>query len=165
MIQTIRLNKIELQNVNNNTITFNKDIKNISRNLLLNSGIYVENTLYNIANYTLSKSIDYIDGDEFTITIWGKLNENKTKWSVYNSNSGVNITPTNTFIYNSIKKCYIGKFKWKSIQGTTIANNTSILVYAYPSSVQGALSSINKIKLEQGWNDDPIWTPAPEDSK
>lgn len=164
-MQTIRLNKIELQKVNNNIITFDKDIKDVSRNLLLNSGVYVENALYNIANYTLSKSIDYIDGDEFTITIWGKLNENKTKWSVFNSNSGVNLTSSNTFIYDSIKKCYVGKVKWKSIQGTTIANNTSILVYAYPSNVLNALSSIRKIKLEQGWNDNPIWTPAQEDSE
>lgn len=165
MIQTIRLNKIELQKVNNNIITFDKDIKNISRNLLLNSGVYVENTLYNIANYTLSKSIDYIDGDEFTVTIWGKLNENKERWAIYNSNSGVDLTNSNTFIYNSINKCYIGKFKWKSTQGSTTANNTSILVYARPLGVQNVLSSIRKIKLEQGWNDNPIWTPAPEDSE
>src|SRR5699024_6200460 len=55
------------------------------RNLILNSGVPIEDsTTYNIVNYNLSKA-DLKHGEEITITIKAKLGENRKQFVFYNT--------------------------------------------------------------------------------
>lgn len=140
------------------------DGNNYTENLLLGSGTKVENSKYPIASYYLvGAPEDYVDGEEYTITIWGELGEGKIYFDIYNSGG--------TLMLTSLSKksdgVYTRTFKWASSfttsSGSTYyAQNTNINIYPFQYSVL-ATSRIDCIKLERGENKNPVWTPAKQE--
>lgn len=129
---------------------------NFTWNLLKKSNVVVENNKYNICNYDLSG--DFVVGEDYTLTIWGKLGEDRTRFDFYNSESYVRLEGT-TEISQGV---YSVSFKWKDTREYNgvvhKGDNSKLLVYAYPSSGKST-SRIDKIKLEKGTNTNPVWSP------
>lgn len=129
---------------------------NFTWNMLLKSNVVVENDKYNINNYELSG--DFVVGEDYTLTIWGKLGEDRTRFDFYNSESYVRLEGT-TEISQGV---YSVSFKWKDTREYNgvvhKGDNSKLLVYAYPSSGKST-SRIDKIKLEKGTNTNPVWSP------
>lgn len=130
------------------------------RNYLLNSGVEVNSVSYNIARYKLSKDIQV--GQKYTLTLWGKLNEQKQSFNAYNSGGSI--------AFGSLKEVkegvYQSKFTWvdSSVDSTgnkVTANNTELWLYQLPQNPTVS-SIISRIKLEKG-DTGTDWTPAPED--
>ena len=129
---------------------------NFTWNMLLKSNIGVENDKYNINNYDLSG--DFVVGEDYTLTIWGKLGEDRTRFDFYNSESYVRLEGA-TEISQGV---YSVSFKWKDTREYNgvvhKGDNSKLLVYAYPSDGKST-SRIDKIKLEKGINTNPVWSP------
>ena len=129
---------------------------NFTWNMLLKSNVVVENDKYNISNYDLSG--DFVVGEDYTLTIWGKLGEDRTRFDFYNSESYVRLEGT-TEISQGV---YSVSFKWKDTREYNgvvhKGDNSKLLVYAYPSDGKST-SRIDKIKLEKGINTNPVWSP------
>lgn len=129
---------------------------NFTWNMLLKSNVVVENDKYNISNYDLSG--DFVVGEDYTLTIWGKLGEDRTRFDFYNSESYVRLEGT-TEISQGV---YSVSFKWKDTREYNGVvhkdDNSKLLVYAYPSDGKST-SRIDKIKLEKGINTNPVWSP------
>ena len=129
---------------------------NFTWNMLLKSNVGVENDKYNISNYDLSG--DFVVGEDYTLTIWGKLGEDRTRFNFYNSESYVILGGT-TEISQGV---YSVSFKWKDTNEYNgvvhKGDNSKLLVYAYTSSGKST-SRIDKIKLEKGINTNPVWSP------
>lgn len=132
------------------------DGSNFTWNLLKKSNVSVENDKYNISNYDLSG--DFVVGEDYTLTIWGKLGEDRTRFDFYNSESYVRLEGT-TEISQGV---YSVSFKWKDTREYNgvvhKGDNSKLLVYAYPSDGKST-SRIDKIKLEKGINTNPVWSP------
>lgn len=132
------------------------DGSNFTWNMLLKSNVGVENDKYNISNYDLSG--DFVVGEDYTLTIWGKLGEDRTRFNFYNSESYVILGGT-TEISQGV---YSVSFKWKDTNEYNgvvhKGDNSKLLVYAYTSSGKST-SRIDKIKLEKGINTNPVWSP------
>lgn len=127
---------------------------NYTDNLLLKSASVVTNSEYNIARYDLAQTP--VTGNTYTITIWGTLGTGKTLFYAYNSSPSVKLCDIKQ-VANGV---YQGTFSWINSQGaTTIDNPTTVYIYAAPFETT-ANSTINKIKLEEGANANPVWTPA-----
>lgn len=130
-----------------------------SRNLLLKSNRAINTSEYNTAVYQFGNE-KLAEGEEFVLQIKGQLPTEKTSWGIYNSGGTIKVVD----IKESNKGTdgvYRVKGKWKIKIDTTTANNTSLWIYAIPSSVT-ATSTIEWIKLERG-NKDTDYTLAPED--
>lgn len=129
---------------------------NFTWNMLLKSNVVVENNKYNICNYDLSG--DFVVGEDYTLTIWGKLGEDRTRFDFYNSESYVRLEGA-TEISQGV---YSVSFKWKDTREYNgvvhKGDNSKLLVYAYPSDGKST-SKIDKIKLEKGTNTNPVWSP------
>ena len=129
---------------------------NFTWNMLLKSNVGVENDKYNINNYDLSG--DFVVGEDYTLTIWGKLGEDRTRFDFYNSESYVRLEGA-TEISQGV---YSVSFKWKDTREYNgvvhKGDNSKLLVYAYPSDGKST-SRIDKIKLEKGINTNPVWSP------
>lgn len=122
-----------------------------TRNLALKTNVKISNTSYPTASYDLTKNHNFVEGNDYTVTVWGKLGTGKTNFSVYNSGGSVSLvalTETSAGVYQ-------GKFKWKA------AANTHISVYPMPNTVS-ATSVIDYVQLSRG-NTYPDWSLAPED--
>lgn len=135
---------------------------NFTWNMLLKSNVVVENDKYNISNYDLSG--DFVVGEDYTLTIWGKLGEDRVGFDFYNSNPYVRLENTKE-IHQGM---YSVSFKWKDIReydGVVYkGDNSKLLVYSYPGN--GKLTSrIDKIKLEKGINTNPVWSPCVDEIK
>ena len=130
------------------------DLQIGGRNLLLNSGTPVTNSLYNIKNYTLS--IPPVIGDQYTLTLKGTLGEGKTSFSAYNSGGSVSFGALKRIGTSDL---YSLTFTWSN--GGRTGLDTSVFIYAMTNAVT-AESTIEWIKLEKG-NKATDWTPAPED--
>lgn len=125
-----------------------------TNNLLLKSGESVENSHYNVAIYNLSEKP--IVGKTYTLTLWGELGDGKTKFQAYNSGGSIslaNLVKASDGVYSAV-------LKWRnnSVNGT-VASDKSVYIYATPSSITTP-SRIDRIKLEEGDNPTPVWTPA-----
>lgn len=136
-----------------------KDIRgeNYTENLLLNSDVVTENSSYNIATYQIA---DYIyEGTPFTITIWGQLGSEDYQFIAHNSGAEINIaalTKKSEGVYSAV-----GTWERTKPGNSTIANNTYVSIYVFPYGQTPEFSSkINKIKLEVGYNSNPVWTKA-----
>lgn len=136
------------------------DGSNFTWNLLKKSNVKVENTNYLIAKYELAEKP--IHGEAYTLTLWGKLNEQKQSFNAYNSGGSVGFGP--------LKKVKEGVYQLGLTWNDTIinsagnritANNTELWIYQQPQS-STVVSTIDKIKLEKGTTGTD-WTPAPED--
>lgn len=132
------------------------DLQIGGRNLLLNSGTPVTNSLYNIKNYTLS--IPPIIGDQYTITIKGTLGAGKTSFSAYNSGGTVSFGALKRIGTSDL---YSLTFTWTN--GGRTGLDTAVNIYTMTNSVT-AQSTIEWIKLEKGNKGTIDWTPAPEDT-
>ena len=132
------------------------DGSNFTWNMLLKSNVVVENDKYNISNYDLSG--DFVVGEDYTLTIWGKLGEDRNRFDFYNSESYVRLEGA-TEIRQGV---YSVSFKWKDTREYNGVvhkdDNSKLLVYAHPSSGKST-SRIDKIKLEKGTNANPVWSP------
>ena len=132
------------------------DLEIGGRNLLLNSGTSVTNATYNIKKYDLA--IKPTVGEQYTITLKGKLGDNKTSFSAYNSGGNVALA---TLARVGTSDIYQKTFNWKNNDRTDL--DTSVFIYTMPNSVTTE-STIEWIKLEKG-NKATDWSPAPEDIK
>lgn len=128
------------------------------RNYLLDSKKSVVNSSYLTASYNLAEKP--IDEEEYTISLKGKLGTGKAKFGVYNTTSYVELA---NLKYYEDEDMYKSTFKWKSTQGSTTVDSSSIKIYSIPSSIT-VDSTIEWIKLEKG-NKNTDWTPAPEDAE
>lgn len=133
--------------------------KNNGRNLLLNSSRLVENSNYEIAIYKLSNE-KYINGEDYTFTLWGDLGSDRTSFMIYNSGDGCKLSD----LIKIKDGVYQATFKWTNTyewNGSHMVDNTTINVYqALFNSV--SRSKIDRIKLEKG-NTATDWSPVLED--
>ncbi|WP_227547730.1 TipJ family phage tail tip protein, partial [Moraxella catarrhalis] len=127
------------------------------RNLIINSGVVVQNDSYPIRSYPLAPNHGLADGDDVVITIWGQLADSKTAFYAYNSGGWVKLGR-----FSKISDgVYVLKTPWAVSLGVNTASNTALNIYPFPQSQIGE-SRIDKIKLERG-NIATDWTAAPED--
>lgn len=128
-----------------------------SRNYLLESDTIKENGDYFIAYYYLAEKP--VEGEDMTITIWGKLSENKRQFVAYNSGGIVSLC----FLTEISEGVYGGSFKWRNDNGSGyISDSSKIEIYVYDRT-QSGISRIEKIKLERGINASPVWSSEYED--
>lgn len=126
-----------------------------SNNILLKSDVAVEKSSYLLQTYNFAEGQAPQAGDDVTITIWGELGEGKTSFSAYNSGGIVFIG----YLSKISDGLYRLQAPWRTATSSSAtATNTYLNIYAYPSSVS-ATSRIDKIKLEIGTNNNPVWTP------
>lgn len=120
------------------------------RNLLRNSGSQISNNSYNMGSLYYADAP--IAGTEVTVTIWGELGADRTRFSVFNGYG------EGTYGFSHLRKVEDGKH-----QGTfTILKPADrITIYAMPQDAISG-SSVKRIKLERG-NIPTDWSPAPED--
>lgn len=122
----------------------------VSKNILTNSDSLNCVTNYFIKSYNFTETP--IEGETYTVTIWGKLGEGKQGFAVYDSTAikqQISLSP----ISGVGEHVYTGTFKWREGSGTEY-----LRIYAPPSSVTGVFSTIRKIKLERGENSDPVYS-------
>ena len=104
-----------------------------SRNLLLKSNRVINTSEYNTAVYQFGNE-KLAEGEEFVLQIKGQLPTEKTSWGIYNSGGTIKVAEING-THKGTDGVYRIKYKWKIKTGTTTANNTSLWIYALPSSV------------------------------
>ena len=126
------------------------------RNLLLNSGIPVTNAAYPTKTYSLASAP--IVGDQYTLTLKGKLGDGKTRFGAYNSGGSVSLGALSRVGTSDI---YTLTFNW--VNGAVV-NPGAVYIYPIPNTVT-ATSTIEWIKLEKGNKATADWSPAPEDLK
>lgn len=130
------------------------------RNLLRNSNPNVTNNLYPTVALSLSdEGKKLIEGEQVTIIIKGELGAGKTNFGIFNSNDYVrmvDISPS-SFVNGIATKT----FNWKIYHPTYPASNTSVKIFAMPSS--SANSTVEWVKLVRGNKVTTDWTSAPED--
>lgn len=140
----------------------NKEVQRIylggADNILLKSSQSISNGDYLIASYYLSKSP--INNEIYTITIWGKLGETKSYFSLFNTDGYVSLIHNIPEISPGV---YSASFTWRNTANGHTVNNKLVRVYAY-TQADTSISKINKIKLEKGVNSTPIWSPADSES-
>lgn len=130
------------------------------RNLLKKSNVPVSTTNYPAASYYFGDEPP-VAGQAYTIQLKGELGKGKSFFEVMNSGGHVTLC----YLHPSdlgTDGVYRKTFTWATKYGAYTANNTYINIYPIPSSVTGATSSVEWIKLESG-NKPTDWTPAPED--
>lgn len=132
-----------------------RDGYSYSENLLLASGVVRQNSNYNIGTWAFAEGKAPKAGDEVTVTIWGELGEGKTNFAVYNSGGTVYIGAA-TKIKDGV---YRLQATWKTTSGSTTVDNKHLFIYTMQSSVT-ATSRIDRLKVEIGYNNAPVWTPA-----
>lgn len=128
------------------------DGANYTENLVADSGTAITTAGYLIKDFHTTE--DLVEGEKYTLSIWGELAAGKV-FNVYDNKGSM-------FVCQPKLKAdglYVTQFTWKKSANAT---NASFHVYNFPSSVSGT-STINKIKLEHDYNDNPVWTPAPAD--
>lgn len=125
-----------------------------SNNILLKSDVAVESSAYRLQMYNFAEGQAPQAGDDVTITVWGELGDGKTMFSAYNSGGYVRVG----YFSKISDNLYNLQTTWVTENGNNTATNTYLNIYAYPSDVT-ATSRIDKIKLEIGKNNNPVWTP------
>ena len=131
-----------------------------TENLLLGSGTAVTNSLYPTQSYRFSAPP--VEGKTYTCTLWGRKGPNPARgFAVFNSNGYVELADMKE-VEDGV---YRATFKWKVSHPQYPADNTHLRVYETPHDA-GACgpNTIDRIKLEEGDNPKPVWTPAPSDS-
>ncbi|MCE2616112.1 hypothetical protein [Phocaeicola oris] len=118
----------------------------------------ISNSNYLIARFYLA-SIP-VEGQEYTISIKGQLEANRTHFGIFNTGGMITLTTIKANSYaNGI---YSRTFKWKNSGNNTTVEPKYINIYQYPNGGTSK-STIEWIKLEAG-NKATDWTPAPEDA-
>lgn len=128
------------------------------KNLLLGSSTEVSNSKYEMADYWLTEPIS--KGTQVTLTIFGKLGDDKEMFTIYNSTGAVGSMAQfskTDFVNGKASKT----FKWITNIGDAVADNTHMVVFSSPKTGTST-STIHKIKLEYG-DLSTEWVPAWED--
>lgn len=132
-------------------------------NLVLNSGVEIRNNAYLMNEFYLSEP--FVNGEIYTITIWGELGEGKNNFHPYIGNGSNSFSSSESVIekqkdgiYSSVLTC---RTQWSA--NADLEKLNILQIYVSPASVHSE-SIIHKIKVEKGAVENPIWTPAPEDS-
>ena len=128
------------------------------KNLLLGSSTEVSNSKYEMADYWLTEQIS--KGKQVTLTIFGKLGDDKEMFTIYNSTGAVGSMAQfskTDFVNGKASKT----FKWITNIGDAVADNTHMVVFSSPKAGT-SISTIHKIKLEYG-DISTEWSPAWED--
>lgn len=134
------------------------DGNSYTANYLIKSYNKVTNDLYLITKYKIATPP--VVGNDYTITIWGELAETKSFFSIFNSGAWVRLANLNSIGNGK----YQATFKWQNVlvDGSHPADDSYIYVYAFTIDQTGT-STIERIKLEEGNNPNPEWTPAPSE--
>ena len=128
------------------------------RNLLLKSDVPVTTTDYIMHDYYFGAEKP-VAGETYTISIKGSLHKDKLYFGVFNSGDVIGVCYPTTPDADGV---YRKTFPWIDKIDNAVAGNTFIRIYAMPSRITGAESTIEWIKLEKG-NKATDWTQAPED--
>lgn len=132
------------------------DGSNFTWNLLKKSNVKVENTNYRIARYELAEKP--IHGEAYTLTIWGNLGDGKDYFNIFNnSGEGVNHLGYAKKVKDGFYQATIF-WRGKLVPGKVEIIDTEIYVYTNPYTTS-VNCTINKIKLEKGVNNNPVWSP------
>lgn len=136
------------------------NIKVGGRNLLLKSNEGKSNNDYSVGWYYIANPSAMIEGETYTIQIWGEVEGADFSESLWVYNSGGNTEVGN--IQKSINGVWKQTFKWRDDQDKS---NRYLNIYRganHPNYKKGSKTSITRIKLEKG-TVATDWTPAPED--
>lgn len=142
---TIESNKISSQVVE----LQNQEIG--SRNYVLKSNQVVESTNYSVKVYDLSEN--WKKGQEYTIVIWGDINDSQ-RFGIWANGGSVNATYLDKIDDGVYSKTFI-------LDKDIPSSKPTINVYNYPSasSKQAKITNIAMFKSSKKLD----WTPAPED--
>lgn len=130
------------------------------RNLLLKSNEGISNSSYSVGRYNISNPSMMIEGETYTIQIWGEAEGIDFSEALWIYNSGGNTEVAN--IQNRVNGVWKQTFKWRDDQKKS---NSSLVIFRganHPNYKKGSKTSITRIKLEKG-SIATDWTPAPED--
>ena len=132
------------------------------RNLLLKSDTAHSNTSYKVAIYYIADPSQMVEGETYTIRIWGEAEGTDFLESLWVYNSGGNTEVAN--IQHMTNGAWTQTFKWiddrdKSNRYLNIFRGAN-----HPSYNKGSKITITRVKLERG-TVATDWTPAPEDIK
>lgn len=127
---------------------------NFTWNMLRKSNISVTNANYPLISYKLSEKP--IVGEDYTLTIWGKLGDGKKGFRAFNSGGYVTLGGYSKKLREGL---YQISFKWENDKYGHVADDTELTIYTFDSSVK-VESTIEKIKLEKGTNTNPVWSPC-----
>lgn len=136
------------------------NIKVGGRNLLLKSNEGKSNNDYSVGWYYIANPSAMIEGETYTIQIWGEVEGADFSEALWVYNSGGNTEVGN--IQKSINGVWKKTFKWRDDQDKS---NRYLNIYRganHPNYKKGSKTSITRIKLEKG-TIATDWTPAPED--
>lgn len=159
-----RIDKIEKDIASNEVVKetdFNQlktKFNNLSigtRNYLLDSYINVTTSDYVIKKINLVEH-DFSEGEEFTISIKGKMGDDVTHLQIYNSGGDVNLTAISKGDINK-NGVYKKTFNWKKTKTDSYIN---ILKWPQSSSSENTLEWV---KLEKGNQTPNDWTSAEEE--
>lgn len=125
-------------------------------NYLLNSGVKVSNANYNMAQYRFGSLVP-VEGETYTLRIWGSLGSDREYFHVYNSSGTIALIS----LADNGDGTYSGTFTWRNTGGSTTVTPTFLRIYQRQSSGTTA-STIDRIKLERG-NRATDWSPHPEE--
>ena len=160
-----RIESLVQQSADSITTTVRKEISTAvddvqvgGRNLLLKSDVPVTTTDYIMHDYYFGAEKP-VAGETYTISIKGSLHKDKLYFGVFNSGDVIGVCYPTTPDADGV---YRKTFPWIDKIDNAVAGNTFIRIYAMPSRITGAESTIEWIKLEKG-NKATDWTQAPED--
>lgn len=125
------------------------------RNYLKNSNVEISNNEYLLASYNLAYKPK--EGEEFLITLYGELGDDRRGFAIYNSGTSVKLS-TLAKVEDGI---YQATFLWKNKYASYRADNSHIRIYQLHSSGSSA-SRIEKVIMGKKTATD--WTPAPEET-
>lgn len=130
------------------------------RNLIVNSDRELSNSDYGVGRYYIANPSMMIEGETYTIQIWGEAEGADFSEALWVYNSGGNTEVAN--IQNRVKGVWKQTFKWRDDQNKS---NSYLVIFRganHPNYKKGSKTSITRIKLEKG-SIATDWTPAPED--
>ena len=130
------------------------------RNLLLKSNTEHSNTDYKVATYYIADPSQMVEGETYTIRIWGEAEGTDFSEAllVYNSGGSTEVAS----IQQRVDGAWTQTFKWID---NRYKENRFLNIFRsanHPSYNKGSKTTITHVKLEKG-TVATDWTPAPED--
>ena len=130
------------------------------RNLLLKSDTAYSNTNYRVALYDIADPSQMVEGETYTIRIWGEAEGadfSESLW-VYNSGGGTEVAS----IQQRANGAWTQTFKWRDDRDKSNSYLNIFRGANNQSYDKGSKTTITHVKLERG-TVATGWTPAPED--
>lgn len=118
--------------------------RSANENLVSDSHVVYENNNAEIANYPIKRDIPV--GKTMTLSIYGKLADDRVSFAVYNTSGGSDETLLVRVFesdYNNELGAYVVTFKWVGTR------NDSLRIFQQPGSGT-SVSKITNVKLEEG---------------